>query len=116
MSKKFSNTTADYLEWHQAMNLVRKLFDDKNYRMSLLIALGCFWGLRISDLLSLKWQDVYNMNDFIIIEKKTQKNREIKINAQLTQLGLFASKNVKKSRKTHFFHIFQNPMCLSINA
>lgn len=83
MSKKFSNTTADYLEWHQAMNLVRKLFDDKNYRMSLLIALGCFWGLRISDLLSLKWQDVYNVDDFIIIEKKTQKNREIKINAQL---------------------------------
>ena len=34
----------------------------------------------------------------------------------LTQLGLFTSKNVKKSRKTHFFHIFQNRITLTING
>jgi integrase len=83
MSTKFSNTTADYLDWNQAMNLVRKLYDDKNYRMSLLISFGAFWGLRISDILSLKWNDVYNKDEFQLIEKKTQKNREIKINLQL---------------------------------
>jgi len=83
MSTKFSNTTADYLDWNQAMNLVRKLYDDKNYRMSLLISFGAFWGLRISDILSLRWDDIYNKDEFQLIEKKTQKNREIKINAQL---------------------------------
>jgi integrase len=83
MSTKFSNTTADYLDWNQAMNLVRKLYDDKNYRMSLLISFGAFWGLRISDILSLKWNDVYNKDEFQLIEKKTQKNRDIKINPQL---------------------------------
>ena len=83
MSSKFSNTTADYLDWNQAMLLVRKLYDNKNYRMSLLISLGAFWGLRISDILSLKWNDIYNKDEFQLIEKKTQKNRDIKINPQL---------------------------------
>ncbi|MGD0340495.1 MAG: tyrosine-type recombinase/integrase [Bacteroidales bacterium] len=83
MSKKFSLTTSDYLEWNQAMNLVRNLYNDRNYKMSLLISFGSFWGLRISDILSLKWEQVYNLDEFTIVEKKTKKNREIKINAQL---------------------------------
>jgi len=85
MSAKYSNTTADYLEWNQAMNLVRNLFNDGNYRISLLIACGSFWGLRISDILSLKWSQVYNMDEFELIEMKTKKVREIKINTQLKQ-------------------------------
>ena len=50
MSLKYSTTTADYLVWSDAMNLIRKLAKDGNYKMSLLIALGCFTGLRISDM------------------------------------------------------------------
>jgi integrase len=85
MSAKFSNTTADYLEWNQSMNLIRNLFNDCNYKMSLLIAMGSFWGLRISDILSLRWEDVMNKDEFELIEKKTKKTREIKINKQLKQ-------------------------------
>ncbi len=85
MSKKYSNTTADYLEWSQAMNLVRNLYNDSNYKMSLLIAMGSFWGLRISDLLFLKWVQVYEKDEFELVEKKTKKVREIKINPQLKQ-------------------------------
>ncbi len=51
MSLKYSSTTADYLVWSDAMNLIRKLAKDENYKISLLISLGCFTGLRISDLL-----------------------------------------------------------------
>ena len=47
MSLKYSSTTADYLVWSDAMNLIRKLAKDGNYKISLLIALGCFTGLRI---------------------------------------------------------------------
>ena len=39
MSLKYSSTTADYLIWSDAMNLTRKLAKDKNYKISLLIAL-----------------------------------------------------------------------------
>ena len=85
MSAKYSNTTADHLEWSQAMNLVRNLYNDGNYRISLLIACGSFWGLRISDILSLKWNQVHNLDEFELIEMKTKKVREIKINPQLKQ-------------------------------
>lgn len=54
MSLKYSITTADYMHWDEMTNLVRRLLHDKDYKMSLLIAIGCFWGLRISDILSLR--------------------------------------------------------------
>ena len=83
MSLKFSNTTADFLEWSQAMNLIRNLYNDGDYKISLLIAIGSFWGLRISDILKLKWEQVYNLDEIVIVEQKTSKTREIKINQQL---------------------------------
>jgi len=58
MSTKFSQTTADFLEWSQAMNLIRKLHDDKKYTLSLYVACSCFFGLRASDTLSLRWDDL----------------------------------------------------------
>ena len=83
MGMKYSTTTADYLEWEIAMNLIRKLAKDENYKMSLLIAIGCFTGLRISDILSLRWNQILNTDEFSIIEKKTGKKRIIRLNPQL---------------------------------
>ena len=54
MSQKHSYTTAEYLNWDVAMNLVRRLYKDGDYRMSLMVGCGCFFGLRISDLLALR--------------------------------------------------------------
>lgn len=73
MSKKFSTTTADYLDWDQMLNLVLKLFKDEKYKMSLFIALGSFWGLRVSDLATLKWEEILNVNEITITEKKLRK-------------------------------------------
>ena len=83
MSLKYSNTTADFLQWDEAMNLTRKLAKDGNYKMSLLIALGCFTGLRISDILSLRWNQILDTDEFTIIEHKTKKKRTIRVNLQL---------------------------------
>ena len=83
MSLKYSNTTADFLQWGEAMNLIRKLAKDGNYKMSLLIALGCFTGLRISDILSLRWNQILDTDEFTIIEHKTKKKRTIRVNLQL---------------------------------
>lgn len=83
MSLKYSQTTSDYLQWNEAMQLVRSLYKDANYKMSLLISIGCFWGLRISDILSLRWKDILNVDEFTIIEHKTGKQRTIRINPQL---------------------------------
>ena len=83
MSLKYSTTTADYLVWSDAMNLIRKLAKDGNYKISLLIALGCFTGLRISDILALRWNQILYAEEFTIIEKKTGKQRTLRLNPQL---------------------------------
>lgn len=80
MSQKHSYTTADYLPWDAMLNLTRRLYKDGKYRMSLLVACGSFFGLRISDLLSLSWEQILG-ESFAINEKKTGKHREIKVNA-----------------------------------
>lgn len=83
MSLKYSQTTSDYLQWGEAINLIRSLSKDRDYKMSLLIAIGCFLGLRISDILSLRWNQILNVDEFSIIEHKTGKQRTIRINQQL---------------------------------
>ena len=81
MSVKHSNTTSDYIEWDTMLNLVRRLSKDGDHRMSLLIGCGSFFGLRISDLLTLNWGMLLDSDSFILTEKKTGKRRIIKVNA-----------------------------------
>ena len=95
MSLRYSSTTADYLVWSDAMNLVRKLAKDGNYKISLLIAIGCFTGLRISDILSLRWKQILDTDEFTVIEKKTGKQRTIRLNPQLQEHIKECYKNIK---------------------
>lgn len=82
MSVKNTNSTADYIPWNTAMNLIHRLYKDGEYTMSLLIGCGCFFGLRISDLLSLTWKQILAEDGmFTLNEKKTGKRRAIKVNA-----------------------------------
>ena len=86
MALKNQYTTADYIEWDEAMNLVRRLYRDGDYRMSLLVGCGCFFGLRFSDLRTLRWEQVLSKEGgFALIEQKTGKRREIKINKAFQQ-------------------------------
>lgn len=80
MSLKGSSTRADYIEWNTAVNLVHRLFRDGDYRMSLLIGCGIFFGLRISDLLQLSWGMLLDGDSFTITERKTGKRRTVRIN------------------------------------
>ena len=81
MSLKNTYVTSDYMEWDSMLSLVRRLYRDKEYRLSLLIGCGSFFGLRISPLLTLTWSMLLDGHSFVIIEKKTGKRREIKINS-----------------------------------
>lgn len=80
MSVLNSHTTADYLEWNTMLNLIRKLFRDADYRMSLFIGCGCFFGIRVSDLRKLTWGMLLDDDKFVINEQKTGKRRVVKIN------------------------------------
>lgn len=77
--------TSDYMEWDVMLSLIRKLYRDGNYRMSLLIGCGCFFGLRISDILTLTWSMLLDDDKFTINEKKTNKRRTVKINSDFQQ-------------------------------
>lgn len=80
MKEHHKYQTSDYLSWDTMLNIVRKLYKDGDYRMSLLIGCGSFFGLRISDLLALTWEMLLANPTFVINEKKTGKRRVIKIN------------------------------------
>ena len=80
MALKNTTTTSDYLPWDTMLTLVRKLYRDGNYRMSLLIGCGAFFGLRISDLRELTWSQLLDSETITLNETKTGKRRTIKVN------------------------------------
>lgn len=81
MSVKGTRTTADYIEWNTMLTLIRRLFKDGDYTMSLFIGCGCFFGLRVSDLRRLTWRMLLESDRFTLNEQKTNKRRVIKVNA-----------------------------------
>lgn len=85
MSLQGQKTKSDFVEWSEMQTLVLKLQRDGNRKISLLIAMGSYTGLRISDLLKLKWVDVLNKDSFEVIEKKTGKTRNIQIHSELKE-------------------------------
>lgn len=85
MSAKNSHTTASYIPWDSAINVVHRLHKDKKYRMSLFISTGIFTGLRVRDLRALRWNDLMGEDTIAIIEHKTKKRREIKLNHDFQQ-------------------------------
>lgn len=92
MGKKQKKLTghpaADALDWDEAMTLVDSLFDDGKYRDSLLVAAGCMLGLRISDLLTLTWNDLSGDDSLTLYEKKTGKKRLLRVNPKLSAHAL----------------------------
>ena len=83
MSLKYTNTTADCLDWDDMLNLVRKLIQDNNHKIALFITLGSFWGLRVYDIKQLTWLLILDKDEIIITEHKTAKKRSIPISSQL---------------------------------
>ena len=114
MSLKYSSTTADFLNWEQNLNLVRKLNDDGNVRMSLLISLGSFWGLRISDILQLKWDQIISDENLELKEKKTGEKRIIKINPQLHQHIVDCYTKIKPLKDDEFVFLSQKNSIYSV--
>lgn len=77
MALKGQKTTSDFLEWDKMQTIVLKLERDNDLKFALLIATGSYIGLRISDLLQLRWNQVLNQDYFTITEKKTKKVRRV---------------------------------------
>lgn len=85
MALKGSYTTADALNWDEMVSLVHRTFRDGDYRMSLLIAIQSMWGLRVGDVLRLRWNQILTQDQIILAEQKTGKRRIITMNTNLQQ-------------------------------
>jgi integrase len=85
MSLIGQKTKSDYIEWEKLQSLTQKLERDGDWKFCLLITTGMFTGLRISDILTLHWNDIIGKEHIEITEKKTKKVRKILVNQQLQE-------------------------------
>ncbi|MBN1618657.1 tyrosine-type recombinase/integrase [Candidatus Dojkabacteria bacterium] len=74
------------MSWDDFRSLISKLERDKELKMCMLISIGTLTGLRISDLLQLRFCQFENTDLLTIREKKTKKTRRIKINPDLREI------------------------------
>jgi len=73
------NKTSDFIAWNHCAQIEQALWDAKQYRIYLYLAMGKKFGLRAKDMLSLRWVDVIGVKQLSIIESKTKKLRQIPI-------------------------------------
>jgi integrase len=86
MSLHGQKTTTTSMEWDQFKSLISKLERDGENKFCLLIVIGVFTGLRISDLLQLKFSQFTGTDFLYVTETKTKKERRIKINSDLKDI------------------------------
>jgi integrase len=107
MKKRATTTSA--IEWNTMLGLCSRLKEDKHFRDYLLIFCGSFWGLRISDLLSIRFCDVVNKSEMILVEKKTGKTRIITINPKVaTAINLCIKQLQLKNKYREDGYMFAN--------
>ena len=86
MSLPGQKTTTSAMSWEDFKSLIAKLERDREYKFCLLITIATFTGLRISDLLGLRFSQFENGDLLNIVEIKTKKMRKIKINSDLKSI------------------------------
>jgi integrase len=63
MSLKGQRTTTTSMDWDDFKSLISKLERDREYKFCLLVSIGVFSGLRISDLLELRYHQFIKVSD-----------------------------------------------------
>ena len=86
MSLLGQKTKSDFIPWNKMQSTVLKLERDNQFKYALLIGVGSYVGLRISDLRILKWNDILNKQILVVTEKKTKKERKITIHPDLQEI------------------------------
>lgn len=85
MSLKDSTTVSDYINFDTALNKGRELLkEDKTSIMGLYIIVSINTGLRIGDVLKLKWEQLRS-DEITINEGKTKKLRTFKFNDNIRE-------------------------------
>ena len=100
-------TTADYLPYTEYLRLLKCLEEDGDYRGVLYCTLSFCLALRVSDILKLKWYNIYGKNNVTVTEKKTKKTKPIVIGANAQQRISDSYKKMGKPQLDDY--IFKTP-------
>lgn len=79
MSVKGKKTETQPIAWDDAMMILDRMRDQGEDNTRLMLACGFFFGLRISDILNLRWRDILK-ESFDLKEQKNGKHRTITLN------------------------------------
>lgn len=93
-----NQSACEPLEWEVFLDLMSRMSYDvhlsekesqrkKIAKYQLIIAAGCYLGVRGSDLLSLRWKDLVNKKTWSIEEGKTEKKRSLSLNPDLIKIA-----------------------------
>jgi integrase len=112
-SKKGSrDKKTTYLAWVDFLRLMAEI-EPQYLRFKLIIAMGCYTGLRFSDLMKLTWRQFLEHERLIVVETKTRNtnknivHRDIFINPRLRHIITSAHMMLSISNDDHI--IFMNP-------
>lgn len=102
----------DYLDWPEAVRLIKRLKTDQDYKMCLIVTFGCFFGLKIGEMLSLRWnqildKDVFTIESESVGRRKHYRKREIAVVPEVRQLIGTVYRNMEAADTGEF--IFLNP-------
>lgn len=86
MSAKGKTTTTTYLEWEVFKSFLAVLEQAGEYKFLLLFALGGYTGLRISDILYLRWYMLRLGLKLELTESKTNKRRVVTLHSDLRKI------------------------------
>jgi integrase len=103
MNKRADKSTKP-IPWNTALKVLAKLEKDEKYEWLLLLAVGFNSGYRLSDLLHLKFSDfAKDKNILDITERKTSKQRPIKIFDEERRIVKLCQKKLKKRDSDYLF-------------
>ena len=105
MSLQGQRTTTTSMDWEDFKSLLGKLERDGELKFCLLFAVGVFTGLRISDLLRLRFSHFENTEILSVQEQKTGKARRIKINPDLREIIERLRKKMIVTDSNHYMFV-----------
>jgi integrase len=69
MTLKGDISKSEHIDWKYIPLTIQKLELNKQYKICLIVAFGCFFGLRLKSILNIRWEDVLNKESFEIKDK-----------------------------------------------
>lgn len=79
---------AEPIPWEEAKRVLNQLYKDEDYVYAMIFVIGLYFGLRISEIRKVKWDDLINGETLNIQEEKTGRMRgDMPINKQIRNLA-----------------------------